>query len=193
MVYGILAHTVFALTLTLSQTAIASTDNSSETANISEAQKLYAEALPMEMGSEKRALLLNQSESILKAVIKKNPQSLEAHRKLMGIYLMKQDYSNGIRTMQNAINLSPRDPKLFVALAFLYEHSGALEYAMSMLDQALELDPNLKLAVDYKVSIQKKMAKLDMEDVHEGKNVMGANHGKLNLTEDARPATDSNK
>jgi len=189
----IIAHSVFAITLTLSQTAIASTDKSSDTTSISEAVKLYAEAASMEMGSKKRAKLLDQSESILKKVIEKNPQSLEAHRKLMGIYLLKQDYTNGIRTMQDAITLSPEDPKLFITLAFLYEHSGALEYAMAMLDQALKLDPKQQLAIDYKVAIQKKMSKLNMDDAHEGKEVMGSNHGKLNLTEDAHPSAKTKK
>lgn len=189
----IIGHSVFMLMLAFSQTGSATTDKSGEAAGIPEAMKLYAQALPMEMGSEKRAQLLDQSESILKKAIEKNPQSLEAHRKLMGIYLLKQDYSNGIRTMQHAITLSPEDPKLFITLAFLYEHSGALEYAMAMLDQALKLDPKQQLAMDYKAAIHKKMEKLNMEDLHQGKSVMGTNHGNLNLSEDAHPSTDSKK
>ncbi len=176
--YKIFAPVTFALTLGFSQAGVA-TEVTGEDARITEAMKLYSQALPMDMNSEERAELLNQSEAILKKVIEKNPQSLEAHRKLMGVYLLEQDYSNGIRTMQDAITLSPEDPKLFITLAFLYEHSGALEYAISMLDQALVLDPQQKLAMDYKIAIQKKIEKLKMEDAHEGKNVMEANHGTL--------------
>lgn len=190
-IYGIIAHTVFALTLTLSQMATASTDNTEESAGIPEAMKLYSQALPLDMNSQKKAELLDQSESILQEVIKNDPKSLEAHRKLMGVYVLKQDYSNAIRTMQNAINLSPEDPKLFISLAFLYEHSGALEYAIAMLDQALVLDPKQKLAMDYKVSIQKKIDKMGMEDAHQGKSVMGANHG--NVTEPAHPSIEPKK
>lgn len=184
-IYGIIAHTLFALTLAFSQTAAASAENPEKNAEISEAVKLYSQALPLEMDSPKKAELLDQSAAILKKVIANNPQSLEAHRKLMGVYLLKQDYSNGIRTMQDAINLSPEDPKLFISLAFLYEHSGALEYALAMLDQALTLDPKQKIAMEYKVAIQKKMEKLNMEDAHKGKSVMGANHGQL--TEETAP------
>ncbi len=186
--YGIIAHVLFALTLTLSQAAAASAENTKNNAEIAEAMKLYSQALPLEMNSSEKAELLDQSAAILKKVIANDPQSLEAHRKLMGVYLLKQDYSNGIRTMQDAINLSPEDPKLFISLAFLYEHSGALEYAMAMLDQALTLDPKQKLAMEYKVAIQKKIDALKMEDAHQGKSVMGANHGQL-TGEAARPPT----
>ncbi len=187
-IYGIIAHTLFALTLTLSQAATASAENPKNNAEISEAVKLYSQALPLDMDSPRKAELLDQSAAILKKVIANDPKSLEAHRKLMGVYLLKQDYSNGIRTMQDAITLSPEDPKLFISLAFLYEHSGALEYAMAMLDQALTLDPKQKLAMEYKVAIQKKIDALKMEDAHQGKSVMGANHGQL-TGEAARPPT----
>ena len=59
--------------------------------------------------------------------------------------------------MQTAITLSPEDPKLFIALAVLYDHSGAYEYAIPMLDEALALDPNQQLAKEYKASIQQKI------------------------------------
>ncbi|KRT55979.1 tetratricopeptide repeat protein [endosymbiont of Ridgeia piscesae] len=177
-IYGIIAHTVFALTLTLSQTAAASADNTQENTGIHAAMKLYSQALPLDIDSPKRAELLDQSASILQNVIENNPESLEAHRKLMGVYLLKQDYSNGIRTMQSAITLSPEDPKLFITLAFLYEHSGAFEYAKAMLNQALALDPNQKIAKEYKIVIQQKIDALNMDQLHKGKKLMGANHGK---------------
>ncbi|QYZ64952.1 MAG: cytochrome C biogenesis protein [Gammaproteobacteria bacterium (ex Lamellibrachia satsuma)] len=187
-IYGIIAHTLFALTLTLSQAATASAENPNNNAEISEAVKLYSQALPLDMDSPRKAELLEQSAAILKKVIANDPKSLEAHRKLMGVYVLKQDYSNGIRTMQDAITLSPEDPKLFISLAFLYEHSGALEYAMAMLDQALTLDPKQQLAMEYKVAIQKKIDALNMEDAHQGKSVMGAKHGQL-TGEAAHPPT----
>ncbi|WP_236860640.1 tetratricopeptide repeat protein [Candidatus Reidiella endopervernicosa] len=132
----------------------------------------------MEVNSPKRAELLDQSAEILKKVIESNPQSLDAHRKLMGVYLLKQDYSNGIRTMQDAITLSPEDPKLFITLAFLYEHSGSFEYASAMLDQALALDPNHKLAKEYKIAIKQKIAQRNMDQLHEGKEIEGNPHGQ---------------
>ncbi|MBL3599919.1 MAG: tetratricopeptide repeat protein [gamma proteobacterium endosymbiont of Lamellibrachia anaximandri] len=177
-IYGIIAHTLIALTLTLSQAATASAENPEKNAEISEAVKLYSQALPLDMDSPKKAELLDQSAAILKKVIANDPKSLEAHRKLMGVYVLKQDYSNGIRTMQDAITLSPEDPKLFVTLAFLYEHSGAFEYAVAMLDQALELDPENKLAKEYKIAIKQKIADRNMvEEMHQGKNVMPVDHG----------------
>ncbi|WP_135621981.1 tetratricopeptide repeat protein [Solemya pervernicosa gill symbiont] len=178
MINRFIAHALFALTLVFSQSGVASADKSTESAKISDAMTLYAQALPMEVNSPKRAELLDQSAEILKKVIESNPQSLDAHRKLMGVYLLKQDYSNGIRTMQDAITLSPEDPKLFITLAFLYEHSGSFEYASAMLDQALALDPNHKLAKEYKIAIKQKIAQRNMDQLHEGKEIEGNPHGQ---------------
>lgn len=128
-----------------------------EEARIIQAMELYAKATPMEQQSPERSKLLKDAESILKAVIKENPKSLDAHRKLMGVYLQMRDYRHAIMTMQSAITLSPEDPKLFIALAILYDHQGAYEYAIPILDQALALDANNKLAQDYKVTIEQKI------------------------------------
>jgi tetratricopeptide (TPR) repeat protein len=77
----------------------------------------------------------------------------------MGVYLQMRDHSKAIQTMQTAITLSPEDPKLFIALAILYDHQGAYEYAVPILDEALALDPGNQLALDYKIAIQEKIEK----------------------------------
>ena len=155
--FKVIPQFVFVMVLTVASTATASTDQDTEAARIMEAMQLYAQATPMDQFDTKRAELLSQSESILLDVIAKNPASLDAHRKLMGVYLQMRDYRKAIQTMQNAITLSPEDPKLFIALAILYDHSGAYEYAIPMLDEALALDPNQQLAKEYKASIQQKI------------------------------------
>jgi tetratricopeptide (TPR) repeat protein len=148
---------VLVILLMAATTATASNDQNSEAARIMEAMKLYTQATPMDQLDTKRAELLSQSESILLDVIAKNPASLDAHRKLMGVYLQMRDYRKAIQTMQAAITLSPEDPKLFIALAVLYDHQGAYEYAIPILDEALALDPNQPLAKEYKASIQQKI------------------------------------
>jgi tetratricopeptide (TPR) repeat protein len=155
---------VMLLAVTTSATASA-TNQDNESARILKAMELYAQATPMDQLDTKRSELLGQSESILLDVIANNPESLDAHRKLMGVYLQKRDYPRAIETMQTAITLSPEDPKLFIALAILYDHAGAYEYAIPMLDEALKLDPNQQLAKEYKASIQQKieMQKVAME------------------------------
>ena len=172
----LISNSVFTLTLLLSQAGLTYADSTAEAAGITKAKELYAQALPMEVTSPQRAELLDQAAAALLEVIEKDPRSLDAHRKLMGVYLLKQDYTNAIRTMQDAITLSPEDPKLFISLAFLYEHSGAFEYSIAMLDQALALDPNQELAKEYKVIIQQKIAARNMEQLHGGK--MEEGHGK---------------
>lgn len=147
-----------------------------ESSAISRAIDLYSQAVPMERASPQRGDLLDQAEDILKRVIEENPKSIDAHRKLMGVYLAKQDYRQAISVMQDAITLSPEDPKLFVTLAFLYEHSGALSYSKAMLNQALSLDPNHQLARDYLLVIEQKINKRNFEHMH-GQEAMGAAHG----------------
>lgn len=161
-IFKVIPQFVIVAVLVVTSTATASTDKNTETSRIMEAMELYAKAAPMEQTDNKRAELLNQSESILLDVIANNPESLDAHRKLMGVYLQMRDYQKAIQTMQTAITLSPEDPKLFIALAILYDHAGAYEYAIPMLDEALKLDPNQQLAKEYKVSIQQK---IDMQNI----------------------------
>jgi tetratricopeptide (TPR) repeat protein len=153
---------IIAMVLAFASTVTASADQGTETARIQEAMQLYARAVPMDQFDTRRTELLSQSESILLGVIENNPASLDAHRKLMGVYLQMRDYPNAIRTMQAAITLSPEDPKLFIALAILYDHQGAYEYAVPILDQALVLDPGNQLALDYKLSIQQKIESRDL-------------------------------
>jgi tetratricopeptide (TPR) repeat protein len=148
---------IIVMVLAFASTVTASSDQSTEVARIQEAMQLYARATPMDQSDTRRAELLSQSESILLDVIEKNPASLDAHRKLLGVYLQMRDYPNAIRTMQAAITFSPEDPKLFIALAILYDHQGAYEYAVPILDQALVLDPDNQLALDYKITIQQKI------------------------------------
>ena len=164
-IFKVIPQFVVVMALTVASTATAATDQDTEAARIMEAMKLYAEATPMDQFDTRRAELLNQSKSILLEVIEDNPESLDAHRKLMGVYLQKRDYRKAIQAMQAAITLSPEDPKLFIALAILYDHQGAYEYALPILDEALALDPNQRLAKDYKASIQQKieMQELAME------------------------------
>lgn len=154
--------------------------------NIEEAKKLYTQALPLEMNSPEKNKLLEQAESILKIALKDTPDSLEVHRKLVGVYILKQDYTNAIRTMQSAIRLSPEDPQLFVAIATFYQKKGALDLSKEMLNQALILDPNHQVAKDYKMVVQKALDDFDkeqnqtpMDKAHGNlKKPMDTNHGK---------------
>lgn len=164
---GALATAALSITLSFATAQAATAENNEVQGGIPEAVQLYAEALSLEVNSLKRADLLNQAEAILQSVIKKDPASLEAHRKLLGVYILKQDYQNGIHTVKDAIMLSPEDPKLMITLAFLYEHSGALEYAKEMLNETLRKHPDNEVAAEYQVSIQKKIDLLNTNQAHQ--------------------------
>ena len=148
---------ILILLLAIASVAMAKGNQTTEAARIITAMNLYSQAANMQVNTPEKTELLNRSESILSDVIEKNPQSLDAHRKLMGVYLQKRDYSKATQTLQNAISISAEDPKLFIALAILYEHQGAYEYALPVLEQALVLSPNNQLAQEYKTSIQQKI------------------------------------
>jgi len=167
-IFKVIPHFIAVALLTAASTVTASTEQDTEAARIIEAMELYAKATPLDQFDTERTELLNRSESILTDVIAKNPESLDAHRKLMGVYLQKRDYPRAIEAMQTAITLSPGDPKLFIALAILYDHQGAYEYALPMLNEALALAPDHQLAKDYKASIQHKieMQNIAMESSH---------------------------
>lgn len=159
---------ILILLLAIASVAMAKGNQTTEAARIITAMNLYSQAANMQVNTADKTELLNRSESILSDVIEKNPQSLDAHRKLMGVYLQKRDYRKATQTLQNAISISAEDPKLFIALAILYEHQGAYEYALPVLEQALALSPNNQLAQEYKTSIQQKidMQRLAMDSPH---------------------------
>ena len=171
-----LATAALSITLSFAAAQAATAESGKTLGGIPEAVQLYAEALPLEVDSLKRAKLLNQAETILQSVIQKDPASLEAHRKLLGVYLLKQDYANGIRTVKEAIMLSPEDPKLMITLAFLYEHSGALEYAQAMINETLIKHPDHSIAKEYQVALQEKIDKLNANATAHHANP--AEHGK---------------
>jgi len=159
---------ILMLLLAIASVAMATGNQTTEAAKITTAMDLYSQAANMKVNTPKKTELLNRAESILSGVIEKNPQSLDAHRKLMGVYLQKRDYRKATETLQNAISISAEDPKLFIALAILYEHQGAYEYALPVLEQALALAPNNQLAQEYKTSIQQKidMQRVAMDSAH---------------------------
>ncbi|MEJ2214440.1 MAG: tetratricopeptide repeat protein [Gammaproteobacteria bacterium] len=159
---------ILMLLLAIASVAMATGNQTTEAAKITTAMDLYSQAANMQVNTPKKTELLNRAESILSGVIEKNPQSLDAHRKLMGVYLQKRDYRKATETLQNAISISAEDPKLFIALAILYEHQGAYEYALPVLEQALALAPNNQLAQEYKTSIQQKidMQRVAMDSAH---------------------------
>lgn len=160
--FKLIPQIVIVILLIVGSGVTASTEQNTEASRILQAMQLYSDAAAIDYLSGEKTELLGQAESILLDVIEKNPASLDAHRKLMGVYLQMRNYRKAIQTLQSAISLSPEDPKLFIALAILYDHQGAYEYALPILDEALKLDPDQQLARDYKITIQQKM---DMRNI----------------------------
>jgi len=154
----LIATIVLSALATMSTGAGASSDRpQSGSDRIAQAIELYSKATTLDPFSQQKKSLLHQAEAILLDVIAEHPTLLDAHRKLMGVYLQMRDYQKAIRITQDAISLSPDDPRLFIALAILYDHQGAYEYALPVLDEALALDPTQQLVHDYRSDIQDKI------------------------------------
>ena len=149
--------TLVVILLATFATKLMASPGPNEIDRVSQAVELYYQAVGLDQQSPAKSTLLKQSESILLDVISDHPESLDAQRKLMGVYLQMRDYRKAIGAMQNAISLSPRDAKLFIALAILYDHQGAYEYALPALDEALSLEPGQPLAIEYRASIENKI------------------------------------
>ena len=157
-IQGVLLATL--ITFSSSTLYAATTEPGTGTATIEEASQLYLQASKLPTDSLQRAQLLDQAIAILQGLTKQDSKNLEAYRRLFGVYLLQQDYGNSIKTIQRAITLSPEDPKLFITLAFLYEHTGDLEYSKEMLKHAIELAPTNELALSYLPVVEKKLKAL---------------------------------
>ena len=63
------------------------------TKEFEKAMDLYIQAVPLELNSPERVVLLNDAQKILTKLIEEYPDTLEARRKLLGVHLLQKDYS----------------------------------------------------------------------------------------------------
>ncbi|GAB6053585.1 hypothetical protein JCM17960_24050 [Magnetospira thiophila] len=116
----------------LAQTGMAATEDAKKL--VAEGQTFWEQSQP------------DQAEASFKAALKADPASLDAHLKLGGLYLSRQDYDTAIGHFQSAIGLDPSNGKLFAVLGMAYLHSNRTPLAQAALQEALRIDPELKAA-----------------------------------------------
>ena len=97
---------------------------------------------------------LEDAKASFQAALKADPQYLDAHLKLGGLYLRLKEYQPAIDHFQSAIGLDPENSKLFTVLGMLYMHSGKLPLAQAALGEALRISPDLKQARDLQRIVQ---------------------------------------
>ncbi len=91
---------------------------------------------------------LDQAAASYKSGIEKDPGSVDAHMKLAGLYIARQEYRAGVETFQQAIGISPDNANAFIGMAIGYLHMGDPELAHAALDEAVRIDPESRERVE---------------------------------------------
>ena len=84
---------------------------------------------------------LEQAATSYRSAIEQNPDSVDAHMKLAGLQIARQEYKAGVDTFQQAIGLNPDNANAFIGLAIGYLHMGNHPLAHAALEEALRIDP----------------------------------------------------
>ena len=84
---------------------------------------------------------LDQAEASYRGAIEQEPRSVDAHMKLAGLHIARQQYKAGVETFQQAIGLNPDNANAFIGMAIGYLHMGDPELAQAALEEALRIDP----------------------------------------------------
>lgn len=84
-----------------------------------------------------------QAENAFKQALEQYPGASDVHARLAAFYLSRHRVRDAIEQYQQAITLSPENPRLFVGLAIAYLHQQSYSMARAMVGRALELDPDL--------------------------------------------------
>ncbi|PIY70815.1 hypothetical protein COY88_03595 [Candidatus Roizmanbacteria bacterium CG_4_10_14_0_8_um_filter_35_28] len=71
--------------------------------------------------------------------------------------LDKKELHKGIESLNQAVKLSPNDPKLFYYLSFFYQTLVLEDQALRNINRSIELKPNYQEAIDFKTELLKKV------------------------------------
>ena len=87
---------------------------------------------------------LDQAQESFKQALKAEPRSVNAHMKLAGLQLSRQQFAACIDTYQGAIGLDANNARAWLGLGFAYLHTGQDALAMAAFNQAVRADPSTK-------------------------------------------------
>ncbi len=73
--------------------------------------------------------------------IEREPRSVDAHMKLAGLLVARQEYRAAVETFQQAISIDPDNANAFIGMAIGYLHLGDHPLAHAALEEALRIDP----------------------------------------------------
>ena len=103
----------------------------------------------------------SEAEISFKQAISADPGSANAYSRLASLYLTENRLDEAISNYQEAIMRDAENPRLFLAVSVAYLHQAHYEMAQAMVQQALELDPQLEdaLKVQEYIRIKQKTLK----------------------------------
>jgi Flp pilus assembly protein TadD len=83
----------------------------------------------------------DEAVATLERAVAADPKSSQAHTRLGGARLMRQEYSAAIQDFRNALAADPTNADAFVGMAVAYLHSGDQALARAALEEARRLAP----------------------------------------------------
>jgi Flp pilus assembly protein TadD len=91
---------------------------------------------------------LDQALKLYAQAVKVDAGSTEAHMRLAGLHLARQDFGAGIQEFKRAIALDPKNARAWVGLGIASLHGGNNNLARAALNEAIRLEPARKAQLD---------------------------------------------
>jgi Tfp pilus assembly protein PilF len=87
---------------------------------------------------------LDKAQQLYESAVKADPSSVEAHMKLAGLLLSRNDFNASIKEYQRLIGLDSKNAKAWIGLGIAYLHGGDKSMTRAAWEEALRLDPSRK-------------------------------------------------
>lgn len=110
---------------------------------------------------------LAEAEAEFKKALAINPESSAANERLASLYLTQNKTSEAIEAYQEAITRDPENANLFIGIAIAYLHKQYYQMAESMVNHAMELNPELENAQKLQQYIDAKKQLMDQAHTQE--------------------------
>ena len=84
---------------------------------------------------------LDAAQKLFETALANEPRSVDAHMKLAGLQLSRQDFKGCIETYQHVIGLDTNNARAWLGLGFSYLHTGKSSLSMAAFNEAIRIDP----------------------------------------------------
>ncbi len=126
---------------------------------------------------------LKDMESQLRKTAMESPESVNAKVRLAGFLMSQNRTGESIPLFQEAITLTPDNPKLFASLSVAYLHQSEYGMAKVMADEALRLSPEMAQAKKLNEYIEAKQNVIEIAEKTSVKETIAPNDNLHNKVE----------